>query len=262
MGTHKLDGFTIIETVLFLGVSTALIMAMIVGAGASLNVQRYRDASETFKLVVQQQYADLISVQNGRGNDWYCGADARPVEDAPVSQSRGQSNCTLAGKYLYVEDDEITSYTVIANGSEPALATNDIDSLKNNYTLSVSRVDEESSKLEWGTRIAWPKKINGIANVAAGTSRKIGILVVRSPSSGQIYTFTNSPSDDSISSTKLAQMLVPGNKLPGQGEQVICIDSDGLFTSSDRAVVLNSFASTSSAVELRTNDFMKPAVEC
>lgn len=262
MGTHKNDGFTIIETVLFLGVSTALIMAMIVGAGASLNVQRYRDAAETFKLVLQQQYADLISVQNGRTNNWYCGADGQPVEGASASQDRGQSNCILAGKYLYVEDDEITAYTVVATGDEPELATNDIETLKNNYKLNASEVDAEVSKLEWGTKIAWPKTIKGVANVAYGTPRKIGILVVRSPSSGQIYTFTNSPSDSSINSLKLAQMLETGNKVPGQGEQVICIDSDGLFATSDRAVVLNSFASTGSAVELRTNDFMKPAVEC
>lgn len=269
MGTHKLAGFTIIETVLFFAVSSMLIISLIAATGMSLNNQRYKDAAETFKLVLQQQYADLMSVQNSRTNDWYCGSDALPNEGGTLQEDRGQSDCILIGKYVRIENDDIAVYSVIGHGDEPDLPTNDIDTLRNNYKLNVSTAEVSESKLEWGTQIAWPKNLAsntpnvvGALNPMPASPRKLGILIVRSPTSGQIYTFTNSDSDvpnkTALNPATFTAMLQPGATGGGrQAEQLICIDSQGLFISSDRAVYLSSFAASSSAVELRTNDFMR-----
>ena len=268
MGTHKLAGFTVIEVVLFLAISSALIVGLISATGLSLNNQRYKDAADTFKSTLQQQYADLMSVQNAREDNWYCGAGAQPDEDAGTQQDRGQSDCMLMGKYLRIENGDISIYSVIGYGSEPFSASSDIAALRNNYLLNVSNAEVSESRLEWGTQIAWPKNVAsntpgvvGPPNTVPTTPRKLGILIVRSPGSGQIYTFTHSgtavPAKNDIRTTTLSNMLVAGNTTPGQGSQLICIESNGLFINSDRAVYLNSFASASSAVELRSNDFMK-----
>ncbi len=265
MGTHKFAGFTIIETMLFLGLSGVLIVVLIASSGASINLQRYRDSTETFKLVLQQQYADLLSVQNGRTPNWACGSDAVPANKGANNEDVGQSECMLMGKYVRVENGDIAIYRVIGYGKEPANPTNDIDTLKANYILNVSRADVSESKIEWGAEITHPVSIKGSPNPLPQSPRKLGILIIRSPTSGQIYTFANNdtavPDKASINPMTFTNMLVGGSTAPGlQGEQFICISSFGFLTNSDRAVYLNSFASGSSAVEIRTNETMTPAV--
>lgn len=268
MSNHKLAGFTIIETVLFLGISSFLVVALIVGTGASINTQRYVDAVETFKSVLQQQYADLGSVQNSRNDDWSCGSTASPTTTAANKDNRGQSTCILVGKYLRVEDAKIAAYTVIAHPKNPmTLEPNDIESLKKNYVLNVSKSEVDSTTLEWGTQIAYPAK-KDVTPISEGTDyprpaspRKLGILIVRSPDSGQVYTFTSEddgvPVEASISPATFTAMFVTGESTPGQSGQLICINSNGLLDRNDRGVRLNPFATNASAVELVTNDFLK-----
>jgi type II secretory pathway pseudopilin PulG len=262
MGVRTLAGFTIIETMLFLGISSALVVALIAGTGASLNTQRYNDAVQSFKSVLQQQYSELTSVQNSRDNNWSCGSNAVPSTTATTSQIRGQSNCMLVGKYMRLVDDKISIYTVIGYAKQNSSAeSNDITSLKNNYVLSLSRVNVDKNTLEWGTQIAYPATDGGAAYFKPANPRKMAILFVRSPDSGQIYTLTSSddsvPDDeDSIGSGTLAGMLVSGPGIPGQGSRLICVDSGGLLSNANRGIKLRAFAATGSAVETVSNDYL------
>jgi type II secretory pathway pseudopilin PulG len=260
MGTQKLAGFTIIETMLFLAISGLLVVSLLATVGASVNIQRYRDATETFKSLLQQQYADLSSVQNARGNNWSCGSNATPVTGG-AGEIRGQSTCMLVGKYMRIDGSDITIFNVIGYPkSGTTKQSNDIASLQNNYTLNASTFDVERTNMEWGTQIAFPVVVNGSPNPVQATPHKIGFLVVRSPDSGLIYTFTNNdpnvPDEANIGPSTFTDMLVSGNTNPGQGDRLICIDSNGLFASNDRGVYINSFASSATSVEVRTNDYM------
>lgn len=265
MGTHKTAGFTIIETMLFLAISGLLIVSLLIGVGASVNVQRYRDAAESFKGLLQEQYADLTSVENARTDSWSCGSTAVPSNAGPVYDNRGQSQCILIGKYVWVDNTDISVYTVIGYPkftTPPLTSSDDITSLKTNYVLNVSSGEAQKSTLEWGTRISYPVKVNGTTNSTPATPRKLGFLVVRSPESGQIYTFVNNdpnvPNATNIGTATFTDLLVAGNAAPGnQGEQLICVDTNGLFASSDRGVYIGSFATGASAVEIRTNDYIK-----
>lgn len=260
MGTQKLAGFTIIETMLFLGISGILVVAMLVGVGASINVQRYRDAAESFKSLVQKQYADLNNVQNSRSANWSCGATATPVEDGPNPQARGQSDCMLIGKYMRIDRGDIAVYQVVGYKGNNSPVTNDIETLKNNYLLNVNQETVDESNMEWGTQISYPVVQDGVTNPNP-TPRKVGILIVKSPESGQIYTFTNSdaevPDKDSLSTLGFSNMLIAGDRLPGQGARMLCVDGNGLLTANDRGVYINTFAASTSAVEMRSNDFME-----
>ena len=254
MGNHKRAGFTIIETMLFLGVSGLLIVLLISGTGASINTQRYQDAAQSLKSLLQQQYADVNSVVNSRDDNWSCGDSATPSVSSTIKDNRGQSSCILIGKYVRLENEKISIYNVVAAKKASNSEDTDIKLLKSNYTLNISKDNVEQSVMEWGTRIAFPRP-------QTADSRKIGILIVRSPDSGQIYTFTNSdssvPSDGNVGPASLANMLVSGTSVPGQGSRVICVDSGGMFASNDRAVVLLEYASTSGAVELQSNTMLK-----
>jgi type II secretory pathway pseudopilin PulG len=260
MGTNKLAGFTIIETMLFLAISGLLVVSLLVGVGASVNTQRYRDAAETFKALLQQQYADLSSVQNGRSDNWSCGSNATPSSAGPAYDNRGQSNCMLVGKYVHIDGGQIAIFPVVGYQKSTAIQPNDVASLAANYVLNASTAEVERSSMEWGTQIAEPVVINNSPNPLPPTPHKLGILFIRSPDSGQIYTFSNNdpnvPDEASIDSATFTSLLVAGNTNPGQAARLICVDSGGLFASNDRGVYMNSYATGASAIELRTNDYM------
>jgi type II secretory pathway pseudopilin PulG len=252
MGTQKTRGFTIIETMLFLAISGVLIVAMVAGVGVTIQIQRYRDAVETFKTQLQDQYSELASVKNERDNTWTCDNQAQTVEGG--SEVRGQSRCVLLGRYMTIEASAVTIQSVVGYPATTQSTTgNDIEKLRANYTLNLSTVTKEESTLEWGTQIAWPSQ--GIGTQSPTTPRSIALLFIRSPDSGQIYTF----SSDSVPSTPtpatLRAMLVTGETLPGQASRTLCIDSGGVLTAGDSSIFIYPYANGPSSIETRSDAF-------
>lgn len=258
MGTQNRHGFTIVETMLFLAVTGLLILGMVAATGATLSIQRYRDANETFKALIQQQYSDLRDVQNGRSVNWSCGADALPVEDPLRQTILGQGDCVFVGKYMRISGSDISIYPVLAYETSKTPRATDIDTLKLNYTIAASQTEVESRTMEWGTQIAWPASGSGAQSPTM--PRTIGILFLRSPVSGSMYTFTSNdiPADKkTIPASVLTSMIVAGATVPGQGERTLCINSGNFLAEGDRSVYIGNFASSASAIETRTNDFIK-----
>lgn len=251
MGARISPGFTIIETVLFLSVTGLLVMGVLIGTGASLNRQRYQDSVESFKDLLQTQYAELGSVKNFRTNTWSCDASAQPVAGGSVI--RGQSDCLLVGRYLRIERGDITVYSVLARQTGTA-GGNDITKLDTNYRYNVNTTTTTSQSMEWGTQIAWPS--SGSGSQTPTNPRSIGILFIRSPDSGNIYTFTSNdvPAKTAINHATFTNLIQAGTaSFPGQGARTLCVLSSGLMPSGDMAVYINPYAASASAIEVRTS---------
>ena len=151
MSIKEHSGFTIIETVLFLSVTGLLVMGMLVGVGVSLNNQRYRDAAESFKNILQRQYTDLGSTRNARENNWSCDSSAFSSDDG--STRRGQSDCMIVGKYVRIDRADIQIYTVLAYQASTAVRATDIATLRQNYRYNVAQTEVESRTMDWGVKI-------------------------------------------------------------------------------------------------------------
>lgn len=254
MGARISPGFTIIETVLFLSVTGLLIMGVLVGTGNALNAQRYRDSIESFKDVLQTQYAELGSVKNSRANTWSCDALAIPTPGG--SEIRGQSDCFMVGRYLRIEGDEVSIYQVLARQTGTN-GGNDITRLDNNYVYNVDTTAVEESEIAWGNQIAWPRSGSGAQSPRV--PRSLGILIIRSPDSGNIYTFSGDsvPDKAAINRTTFTDLIAAGAAIPGQGQRTICIISTDLNPSGDTAISLNEYAASASAIEVRTNSYLE-----
>ena len=246
------NGFTIIETMLFLAVTGALIAAVMVGMGTSIGTQRYQDAVESFKSLIQTQYSEISSVKNYRSNDLSCDSSAKPVDG---DEYRGQSDCVIVGRYMTVTGGDISIYTVLASEKTTSITQdNDIDDMKSNYNYNVAP-DVEQRSLEWSTEIAWPTK--GADAKSSNTARSVGLLFIKSPDSGTVYTFNSSSITDGaqITSETFTSMMIADTTTPGMGAQTICIKSNGVV-GGDRAVYIAPLASSASAVETRTNELL------
>lgn len=250
MRVMKQRGFTIIETILFLAVTGILTVSIMVGAGVAINMQRYKDAVATLQSDIQQQYEDAVSIKNSREN----------LSTVPgCAGGRGQTECILMGNLMTIGyNGNVVQHVVY--GTEPSSAalddtvTNEYDIMKA-YNPRVVPVTTQNTSLEWGTGIAWPTSGTDPEVRPPGTSRDIGILVIRSPRSGIVYTFTR---DDAVT-TNLADIV----DVARRNVRTICVRSTGWVTDRNQmSITITAGASSASGVQVRTNDMTRAEFEC
>lgn len=211
MGIRNKQGFTIIEVMLFLSISGALTIAVLVGAGTSIAQQRYRDSVNSLASLLQQQYSEVTSVRNDRNVQWTC--DASGVVPAPTGgDSRGTTDCAVLGKYISLDDTKVTVRTVVGRATAPR-GVDDIKAFQLS-NLTLSDIDRQDRTVEWGTRMQ--QRLNKAPTATT-------ILIVRSPTTGSIRTFI-----DSTTASQSPKNIV-SNPLNLQKGTDICMDSDGMF---------------------------------
>lgn len=238
MRASNTSGFTIIETMLFLGITGLLIMGILVGTGTSINIQRYRDSITSLQSLFQQQFSDVLNVSNGRSDDWSCDSSGNITEQVPGSGTvRGQSNCVILGRFITTTNASRTLSIRDVVGSLPSglvLAQNDIVAL-NQYRIQLSPITNSSYDIEWDYTLVKPG-----GNIAASFS----ILILQSPLSGIIRTFIDSSvvvSDSDIKSLINQSALTEPVKM--------CVNSNGLLTGAKMAVIVVAGATSASGVE-------------
>ncbi len=211
MGIHNKQGFTIIEVMLFLSISGALTIAVLVGAGTSIAQQRYRDSVNSLASFLQQQYTEVTSVRNDRDVQWTCGASG--VIAAPTGgMSRGTTDCAVLGKYISLNDTKVTVRTVVGRATVLA-GLDDVTALKNS-NLTLSDIDRQEYTVEWGAKMQQRLNKNPIATT---------IVIARSPTTGSIRTFI-----DNTTASQSAKNVVADPQNLQRGVD-ICVYSDGLF---------------------------------
>ena len=150
MGAISERGFTIIETMLFLGISGVLIVAILAGTGTSINIQRYHDSVISLQSTLQNQYFDSTNVTNiPPTGALTCNTNAAvTVDTSAPSSGRGQSDCVLIGRYVTIVNDTITTAGVVGyNNTDPSTYANDIADLQA-YKLSLLPGSSETKTLE------------------------------------------------------------------------------------------------------------------
>jgi len=239
MGIDKQHGFTIIETMLFLGISGILAIGILVGAGVSIGQQRYRDSVNSLKSYIQQQYNEAGSIVNSRASDWSCNTTAAVLESPGAGgEPRGTSDCVIMGRYITTNDKGtvLTSSNVVGYKNSVSTAVNDIDELTNNYQINVSPVDQDIQEVKWGAQIVQQKKT---------VPMTFSMLIIRSPLSGTILAFTK----DSMELNPKALISVANTTQ----EQHLCVNADaGSFVGKRMEVRINANPTNQSAVSIPT----------
>jgi len=253
MGTHSKPGFTIIETMLVLAITGVLIATLLFGVGSSVTTQRYSDSVTSFRSLLQDQYSQVSNVSNDRGSGWTCGDDGKATPVQSGTSTPGQSHCVLLGRYVSIVAGDVSIATVIGYPTSlaPAVAS-DMQTIKDNYALGISKSSVETKTLEWGAQIAWPKSGGGFQSPT--TPRSIAILFLRSPDSGTTYTFTSNDvtAVDAFSESTLKDMMQETTTgFPGQGSRTICIEP-GAQVPEKFAVYITPYANGPGSIETRT----------
>jgi hypothetical protein len=238
MGTTVNNGFTVIETMLFLGVAGALTVGILVGSGAAINQQRYRDSVNTLKSFIQQQYSETTNVVNGRsGNEACANAIVAQPPDTTISQPRGTSECILLGRHIAIDSTgtRITASNIVGYRTPGAPeASSDISEITTNYQLGFSTIGQEVSDIAWGAVVVRPKTTQPMP---------LTMLVLRSPLSGSVMTYT---SEGSV--TNLASMITAANS---SAVRNLCLSKSTSLAGGNRmSVQISPFATSQGSIQI------------
>jgi type II secretory pathway pseudopilin PulG len=233
MKASNTAGFTIIETMLFLGITGLLVMGILVGAGTSINIQRYHDSVASLQSTLQQQYSEVANVSNEStgGLECYGNSQTTPV---------GQSDCVIVGRYISTANGSSLSIKsvvgYISSATSFSSIQNDIDAI-NAINIQVSPVNGQTYDIEWGSSLVRPGGSNPLA---------FSMLVLRSPVSGVVRTFIdpNAAIADSNISTLVNQTALTQSVKA-------CVNSNGLFTGGKSAVFISPSSTSASGVEMQ-----------
>jgi len=230
-------GFTIIETMLFLGVTGLIMSFMLVGVSTQLNQRRYQDASTSLITYMQNQYNLVSNVNNSRPDSEQC--TAGQIQPTGGTQSVGMSDCTIVGRLLRSTDagKKITSVAVVATRDAALLplVRGDTDVKVLRDALLTTGLSPESYEPQWSTTIVQPAPNNDQPST-------FSILIVRMPTSGVIHTFVSQ--DEAASFNDL---LNDANVVDFR----LCLESTGLLgvSSIPVGVKVNADASNTSGIE-------------
>lgn len=237
MSTHKQSGFTIIEVMLFLAVTGALAVAILVGSGFAIEQQRYRDSVNSFKSLIQEQYAQIANVINSDAKNPQCTLtddDTRlAFNDSEEAKSfRGTSDCLVLGRFLLIEEKQVTAYDVIGEPSSAAAAESSDSAMLQKYGIALRAPNV--SPVSWDARIVKPKTTEGVTT---------SLMIVRSPLSGTILTYVR----DGDHHGSPQSIVSDGNMV----QKDFCVDFGGSRAAGKRlAVRIAAKAANQSAIEI------------
>lgn len=224
------DGFTIIETMLFLAITGLLVMGVLTGTGNSINTQRYRDSITSLQSFLQQQYSEVSNVSNGSSGTTACYANP--------AVPRGQSNCAILGRLITTNSasDGLLVQDVIGQiPSGLSIPSDDVSALSQ-YNATVLSSTDNNYTVEWGGTLVEP----GGNNLASFT-----ILILRSPLTGILRTFI----DNTTVVNNIATFITQVSPSPLTQTEKVCINSNGIFAGNKMAVVVNANSTSGSGVE-------------
>jgi len=125
------SGFTILELVLVLAVTAALLVGLLAGTGTAIARQRYNDSVTSFRDFLQRQYSLVADVQNN-STDVDCRRTGT-IESGfsisaggPDTGGRGRSDCLIYGRLLEFgltgidAQNEIPGFNVGSNSGDIA----------------------------------------------------------------------------------------------------------------------------------------------
>ena len=292
MKKHFKKGFTIIEISLFLALSGFLMVGIIVGANASINRQRYIDSSNSFAEFIRGAYSDVLNVSNDKNpdiGDEQAGRTTTAIYGKFISFGEKDDGEDKIGDTVYVYDlvgravssSSIKSSRVIEMMFDQDISANIFDKTTCEGTSGACLQFYRMTKYN----IPWEGTVGASSDDGDNASVykfKGAILIIRSPATGSIRTYTIDFSNtratgyeavaaSGIDTNFHAQVTVAAvenftnflkvmastgsnSNNGGENELTVCIDTDDNAGPNRRGLKISARANNSSGVMLTEMD--------
>lgn len=180
-GARAQSGFTVVEVIIFIAISGALLALAMVSVSGSVRNARFEDDVRSTESYLQRQYSEVASGRNIRDTTLRCTGG---VVSAGPSAAPGTSTCIVLGRLLSVDvgGDTITSRYIVADG-----------------TATMSGATESAKIMSLGPTVVDDSLLNGsfqnpwgavYQQMVDGTATNINSLaIIRSPDSGRMVIY-------------------------------------------------------------------------
>ena len=242
----KTSGFTVIEVLLFLAVSAALLMGIIFNATSQIHQQRYEDAVQNFAEFLRTTYSE---VSNPRGKD--------------SGDGGGRSNYAMYGKLVTFgetgADKRINVYDVVGDTESEELEGTPLQMLKTLHAEVIKKSNNTTSLIGKSSDY-YPNWDAKIETTSRNHDRYVGaILIVRAPISGTIYTYTLNGTTievQSALSSNASGVLNQALNTFGTSEANFCVAAEGfsVYNGKRYNIRIANTAHDSSGVEVVSLD--------
>jgi len=238
----KNGGFTIIEVMLFLGITGLLALTLLGGWTTMINTQRYKDSVKTVQSFLQTQYNLVHNVENVKQADGgpYCDVNASDEPRFVTAQMpRGQSDCIQMGRLVHISNGtQIRSYAIVGADLANTATTDAAEIIRRNPIVVDGELQLSDSELSvpWQAEVVNRRNIGGIQNVA--------LAIIRSPLTGSVHTYR--VSTDGVNLPDVESMIAVAN----EQEVNLCLDPGVAFSGNRIGVAIRERASAQSFVQI------------
>lgn len=240
MGVKIHKGFTIIELILFLGITGLVMGVLLVGVGSSLTRERYRDAVTSFQDYMQGQYNLVANVSNLRDASDIC-QNGKILSNPTPDTGRGTSDCTIVGRIVSSTQngDQVTSSQVYATADVASLSgTDDIQVL--NSAKLIASPTAAPYNLGWSATLVDPRPDDSLSTFS--------ILIVRMPTTGLIHTYA-------LKQANQSPAALVGAQIPKEGMTICVSNAQFIANGTGRSgIILQRDAVNSSGVVPATEE--------
>ncbi len=254
------SGFTVIEVMLFLGITGLMLIGVLGGTYSSIARQRYNDSLRSFSEFLRTIYAEVLSPESlGQGN-----SNQNAIYGKVVVFGLDQDNPNVS------EDERSTIYTATITGNPhpPTSAKNFVEDLRAaKVTLFCGQTANEDKHIDSPSTLSdykmqWGANLFRASDDKSTSPLKGTLIIARSPSSGTVHAaFTDEtfpintdcqPESYSASSDFHDYVEDPNHKFDTSGELTVCIKSEN--SSITRGVSLDLASRSTSAIKILTED--------
>lgn len=223
---HQKNGFTIIEVMIVLAITGLLMAGILAGATNNITRQRYNDSVQNFAEFLRNSYSEVVNIQNPRGKNTNLRCSVGSTKNIATDRGKyagepGRTECALYGKLIVFgdhskDDSTVYSYDIIGRVFEPSdLEFNpqgsdspDMTTLKALSAVDADIASFDYRKGSWGKKICSLKPAGNDVSYQPQWGAKIEtthwqhvpykglVMIVRSPISGSIHTYSLNLSED------------------------------------------------------------------
>lgn len=227
-----MDGFTIIEVMLFLGISSMLLLVVFSLSSTLIVSTRFTDSVRGLESFLQRQYEEVASGVNTRGSEACTSSD---------TSSRGTSACLLLGRLIVFTANSAAVNSVSVIGSDVTSSGSTMEAVLNDFAPRTAPSTLETYLIPWDARFTSARRTSDSVGVNA-------VAILRNPKSSQIaYYFFTAPATSTTTGASLTGGLIATGTT--STETNFCVlGQDNVITNTYKAAIKFGMGQGSSAI--------------